>query len=82
MTLTAETALEKVKQAAISEWGEERWLVELTRRYNELYNEDGDTTQAFKNRRSQIGRIFDKGSCTADWLFRLAHTAGCKISIE
>ena len=76
-----EEILNAVKAKAIALWGEERWLVDLTRRCNELFEESGDSIQAFRLRRAHIGRIFKNQNCTIPWLYKLVTSVNAKIHI-
>jgi hypothetical protein len=74
--LTAEAVLGKVKELAIAKWGEDDWMARLVQIYAKL---DGTTPV---KRRSQIGRVFEVGSCTLDTAILLLECVGCRLKIE
>jgi hypothetical protein len=74
--LTSKDVLNKVKALAIAQWGEDDWLLELVRVYAKL---DSATPV---NRRSQIVRAFEVGSCNLDTAILLLESVGCRLKIE
>jgi len=70
--------LEAIKRRAIARWGEEKWLLNLVREYVRL--EGGDVKPV--QRRSQIVRAFETGSCTLETAMLLAAAVGCKFQMR
>jgi hypothetical protein len=81
MPPTETEILNDIKEQAIKLWGE-KWLTELTRQYNHLFNAEGDTNEAYRNKRSQIQRSFDGGGITLKNVMRLAECVGVTIRIK
>lgn len=80
--VTAAQTIESIRQAAIVKWGADRWLTDLTRHWCELYADGGDTTANYRNKRSQLGRIFDTGNPTLETLVQLAACVGLSIEVK
>jgi hypothetical protein len=80
-TMTETEILDAIKAKAIVLWGDDRWLADLTRKHNELFHPDGDTTAAFRNRRPQIGRTFDTHTATLHTVLKLAQCVELELSI-
>jgi hypothetical protein len=81
--MTETEILDTIKTKAMALWGADRWLAELTRKHNVLYHPDGDTTTAYRNKRSQLGRTFDSDTSTSiTTVIKLADCVGLKLSIE
>jgi hypothetical protein len=70
--------LDAIKRRAVTRWGEEKWLLNLVREYVRLEGEDAKPVQ----RRSQISRIFETGSCTLGTAMILATAVGCKFQLS
>jgi hypothetical protein len=78
--MTDTAIIEAIKAKAIVLWGD-RWLTEITRKWNELYHPDGDTTEAYRNKRPQLGRTFDAGTATLATVVRLAQCVELELTI-
>jgi hypothetical protein len=79
-TVTDQDALDQIEAKAKALWAD-RWLVEITRKYCELHD-GGDTIENFRNRRSTLGRLFDKRSPAAATLFNLAQCVGLTFELK
>jgi len=79
---TAATILGHIKQRAIVLWGEEKWLVNLVREYAKVAQAQGDQRATPNNRRAQIHRTFEVGSCTLDTAILLAAAVGCRFQMS
>jgi hypothetical protein len=80
-TMTETEILDAIKAKAIALWGDDRWLADLTRKYNELFHEDGDTTAAFRRKRPHLGRLFDGGNPGLDTVLKLAQCVELKVTM-
>lgn len=78
---TAAVILKRIEQRAVDRWGEDKWLANLVREYVRLAIAQGDTKATTVNRRPQIQRAFEVGSCTADTLILLAAAVGCRLQM-
>jgi hypothetical protein len=72
--------LEAIKARAIARWGDD-WLLEIVREYVRLANSQGDTKATVNNRKSQIQRAFEVGSCRLDTAMLLAEAVGCHFQM-
>jgi len=77
--ITSAQVLERIKERAIAKWGEKRWKLELVQEYCRL--EDNPKATPI-NRRPQIYRVFETGSCTLETALRLANAVGCRFYLE
>jgi hypothetical protein len=77
---TTQLILEKIQSRAKSIWGS-KWMAELTKEYCEIAREEGEDTANANSRRTQIERIFSRGTCTADSLFRLLDAVGYRLQL-
>ncbi|HEY9762381.1 MAG TPA: hypothetical protein V6D07_07635 [Trichocoleus sp.] len=74
--------LETIKDRAIKRWGEENWLLEIVREYVRLANEQsGEAKATVNNRKTQIQRAFEVGSCNLETAMLLAATVGCRFQM-
>ncbi|KAM3107286.1 hypothetical protein [Phormidesmis sp. 146-33] len=76
-TTTCKAILERIKARAINKFGE-KWLLNLVREYVAIC---GDEKATVINRRNQIERAFNVGSCNADTLIMLAAAVGCRFQM-
>ena len=72
--------LETISRLAAEKWGEV-WVKQLTKEYCKISQLNGDESAAYENRRSQIKRAFEIGSCSADTLLILYESIGCEIQV-
>lgn len=72
--------LEAIKARAIARWGDD-WLLEIVREYVRLANAQGDTKATVNNRKSQMQRAFEVGSCRLDTAMLLAEAVGCQFQL-
>jgi hypothetical protein len=79
-TTTCKAILERIKQRAIDKFGE-KWLLNLVKSYVAIAVENGDEKATVINRRNQIERVFNVGSCNADTLIMLAAAVGCRFQM-
>lgn len=79
--MTGKDVLERIKQRAINRWGQEKWLANLVREYVKLAILQGDEKATPINRRPQIQRTFEVGSCTLDTAILLAAAVGCRFQM-
>lgn len=77
---TCKVILERIKARAIQKYGE-KWMAGLTNSYVLLAKAQGDDKATAGNRRTQLERIFDRGSCSADSLIMLAAAVGCRFQM-
>ncbi|MGJ3252344.1 MAG: hypothetical protein ACFE0J_14640 [Elainellaceae cyanobacterium] len=76
--VSGKTVLERIKDRAITKWGEENWLLEIVREYCNLSD---DPKATVRNRKPQIQRAFEVGSCTLDTAIVLAAAVGCRFQM-
>ncbi len=72
--------LERIKARAVDKFGE-KWMAGLTNSYVSLAKSQGDEKATAGSRRSQLERVFENGSCTADTLIMLAASVGCRFQM-
>jgi hypothetical protein len=72
--------LESIKARAIARWGDD-WLLEIVREYVRLANSQGDTKATVNNRKSQMQRAFEVGSCRLETAMLLAEAVGCRFQM-
>jgi hypothetical protein len=72
--------LESIKARAIARWGDD-WLLEIVREYVRLANSKGDTKATVNNRKSQMQRAFEVGSCRLETAMLLAEAVGCRFQM-
>jgi len=77
---TCKAILERIKARAIAKFGE-KWLLNLVREYVSLSIVNGDEKATVINRRNQIERVFNVGSCNADTLIMLVAAVGCRFQM-
>ena len=75
--------LNAIKARAIKVWGEDNWNKEIIKAYIELEQQQGvDAKKAsYVNRRTQILRAFETGSCRLDTAMLLAQAVGCQFQL-
>ena len=76
--------LNAIKARAISLWGESDWFPQIVKEYVrlELEQTQGDAKKAtYANRRNQIERAFETGSCRLDTSMLLAAAVGCQFQL-
>ncbi|MGG6241560.1 hypothetical protein ACQ4N7_23285 [Nodosilinea sp. AN01ver1] len=75
--------LNAIKARAIQTWGEENWSKEIIKAYVEIEQQQGvDAKKAsYVNRRTQILRAFETGSCRLDTAMLLADAVGCQFQL-
>lgn len=78
---TCKAILEKIQARAVSRWGEKKWKVNLVKEYTRIAFENGDENATVVNRRNQIERAFEVGSCTTDTMIMLAASVGCRFQM-
>ena len=72
--------MESLKARAIARWGDD-WLLEIVREYVRLANSKGDTKATVNNRKSQMQRAFEVGSCRLETAMLLAEAVGCRFQM-
>ena len=72
--------MESIKARAIARWGDD-WLLEIVREYVRLANSKGDTKATVNNRKSQMQRAFEVGSCRLETAMLLAEAVGCRFQM-
>jgi hypothetical protein len=77
---TCKAILERIKARAIGKYGN-KWIAGIVKEYVPLAIEKGDEKATVANRRPQIERTFENGSCTADTLILLAAAVGCRFQM-
>jgi hypothetical protein len=77
---TCKAILERIKKRAIAKYGD-KWLAGLTNDYVRLAKSQGDEKASPGSRRSQLERIFERESCSADSLIMLVASVGCKFQM-
>ena len=80
---TSASLINAVKARAVELWGEDRWFKELVKEYVRLENQqEGDAKTAnYINRRNQIQRALDTGSCRLDTALLLVAAVGHKLQM-
>ncbi len=81
---TSASLLNAVKDRAIGLWGEDRWFKELVKEYVKLENQqqsDDANPANYINRRNQIQRALDTGSCRLDTALLLVAAVGHKLQM-
>jgi hypothetical protein len=81
IVMTSKIILDKLREKAIAKWGEKRWVVELVKNYVKIAIENGDESATAINRRPQIERAFNVGSCSADTLILIAAAVGAQFQL-
>ena len=77
---TCKAILERIRARAIDKFGE-KWMAGLTNSYVSLAKSQGDEKASAGNRRTQLERVFENGSCNADTLIMLAAAVGCRFQM-
>ena len=72
--------MESIKARAIARWGDD-WLLEIVREYVRLANSKGDTKATVNNRKSQMQRACEVGSCRLETAMLLAEAVGCRFQM-
>lgn len=80
--INGQVILSRIRQRAIDQWGEEKWLVNLVKEYVKLATAQGDEKATVTGRRPQIQRTFEVGSCTLDTAILLAAAVGCRFQLS
>ena len=81
---TSADILNAINARAISIWGESDWFPQIVKEYVrlELEQSNGDAKKAtYANRRNQIERAFETGSCRLDTAMLLADAVGCRFQM-
>jgi len=81
---TSASLISAVKTRAIELWGEERWFKELVKEYVRLENQqqaDDAKPANYINRRNQIQRALETGSCRLDTALLLVAAVGHKLQM-
>jgi hypothetical protein len=73
--------LDLISKLAAEKWGD-NWLNELVKDYCKIAQSQGDETAIPNNRKGQIKRAFEVGSCTADTLIILYYAIGCELEVS
>jgi hypothetical protein len=72
-------------QAVITEakqrWGEEKWVVNLTKEYIKVLHANGDTEATVVNRRRSVERALVEETCNFENFIALAHCVDCRIQL-
>jgi hypothetical protein len=77
---TTQLILEKIQSRAEDTWGQ-KWMAELTKEYCAIAQEEGEDTANPNSRRTQLERIFERGTCNSDSLFRLVEAVGYRLQL-
>jgi len=77
---TSRIILDRIKDRAIAKWGD-KWVANLAREYASIAKERGDEKATTVNRRPQLERAFESGSCTLETAIVLAAATGCKFQM-
>lgn len=81
---TSASLISAVKTLAIELWGEDRWFKELVKEYVRLENQqqaDDAKPANYINRRNQIERALETGSCRLDTALLLVAAVGHKLQM-
>jgi hypothetical protein len=73
--------LDLISKLAAEKWGDV-WMNELIKEYCRISRENGEAAATPNNRKGQIRRAFEVGSCTADTLIILYYAIGCELEIS
>jgi hypothetical protein len=79
-TATGKEILNVIQRRAMDRWGE-KWMAELVKAYVKVANANGDEKATAINRRPQIERMFEAGSCTLDKAIWLAAAVDCRFQL-
>lgn len=79
-TATGREILEVIQRRAIDRWGE-KWVAELVKAYVKIAVANGDEKATSVNRRPQIERALESGSCTIEKAIWLAAAVGCRFQL-
>ena len=75
--------LNAIKAKAITIWGEKDWFKEIVKAYVQLEQQSSEDAKKanYVNRRNQIERAFEAGSCRLDTAMLLAESVGCQFQM-
>jgi hypothetical protein len=81
---TSAAVLNAIKARAIKTWGEENWFKSIVNEYVRLEQQrggEGAKKATYVNRRNQIDRAFEVGSCNLETAMLLAAAVGCRFQM-
>lgn len=73
--------IEAIHAEAIKRWGEDKWVLNLTKAYCQVLHENGETDAKVQNLRRSVERSLVEGTCSLENLIALAHCVGCRIQL-
>jgi hypothetical protein len=74
--------IQAVLTEAKQRWGEEKWVVNLTKEYVKVLHANGDTEATVVNRRRSVERALVEETCNLENLIALAHCVGCRLQLK
>jgi hypothetical protein len=74
--------IQAIYTEAVSRWGEEKWVVNLTREYCKILQANGDDSATITNRRRSVERALTEETCNLENLIGLAHCVGCRVQLK
>lgn len=77
---TSKAILEAIQRRAMERWGD-KWMAELVKAYVKIAIVHGDEKATSVNRRPQIERLFESGTCTLEKAIWLAAAVGCRFQL-
>lgn len=79
--VSAGDILEAIQSRAAARWGG-KWLAELVKAYVKIAVVNGDEKATAVNRRPQLERAFEVGSCTLTTAIWLAAAVDCQVQLN
>jgi hypothetical protein len=73
--------IQAIHTEALRRWGEEKWVVNLTKEYCKVLQANGDEEATVVNRRRSVERALTEETCNLENLIALAHCVGCRIQL-
>jgi hypothetical protein len=78
---TKSRLIQAVRTEAVRRWGEDRWVLNLTKEYLKVLHTNGDTEATVTNRRRSVERALTEETCNLENLIGLAYCVGCRIQM-
>lgn len=78
---TKSKILKAVQAEAVRQWGEDKWVLNLTKAYCKILQANGDTEATVVNRRRSVERALTEETCNLENLIALAHCVGCRVQL-
>jgi hypothetical protein len=78
---TKKQLLQTIRAEATKRWGEEKWVLNLTKEYCKILHANGELEAKVPNLRRSVERSIVDGTCSLENLIALAHCVGCRIQM-